>query len=552
MAFPCKMSYIFIERQLVMDKRTFSFILLSLFLLFSCTPERSGTSLRVGLYDNPPKVYRNRSGAPRGIFVDTVNYMAEQEGWNVEYVYGDWNELLKMLAAGELDLMLDVAWSEARSKAMKFSKLPLLSSWLLAYTAETQEILTQSDLNGLKIAVLKGSYQESFLKELREKEGYHIGIVSRDSYTETVDAVIKSEADACVVGRFFEYSNDSRTLTPSPLILAISPLYFAAPLKGDPRIIATVDKYLSRLMSEDHDTYNRILSENLQRFHDYYRRKILIISFSLTLLIAFLALGAITFLRRQIEIKAQELFRQKEAMDHIHRMNLLGQLSSEIAHDFNNILCGISGYMELIDQINENEEIRGMIAEVLEAESRGEKIIGRILSFGRNSETEKEPARLSALIREVTGLLRAGFPSSINIITGYPDNEPDLILDTDGVHECLMNLCTNALQAMGREKGELELILEEKHVPFKKEGTIGPIRPGAYLVLKIRDTGSGIPPEILSRIFEPYFSTKKQGEGTGLGLAVVFNVMKQHGGNIEIRSVPGVGTTFFLYFPRAT
>ncbi len=532
-----------------MNKRSFLFLLFPLILSLSCEEKSDPRSLRVGLYDNPPKVYRNLRGEPRGIFIETLEYMAERENWNIEYVYGEWNGLLERLAAGELDLMPDVAYTEERNRVLAFSKLPLLSSWLLVYSAETREILTQKDLDGLRVAVLSGSYQERFLQRLNGEEGYRIELLTLNDYGATVDAVSKGEADACVVDRFFEYTNDGRALTPSPLILAPSHLYFAAPRGSDPRVLAAVDRDISRLLNEDHAVYNRILSDNLHKYHDYYRRKIIMVSLAASAVIILLALVIITLLKRQIEIKARELYKQKEVMEQIHRMNILGQLSSEIAHDFNNILCGIFGYVELIGQINENEEIARMLGDVMEAGRRGEKIIGQILSFGKSGERERVAVKLSSLITEVTGLLRAGFPSSINITTAFPPGEPDLLLDTDRIHECLMNLCTNSLQSMGRDRGDLELILERKEIPFGRVGIVGALKAGTYLVLKIRDTGTGIPPEILNRIFEPYFSTKKQGEGTGLGLAVVFNVMKQHGGNIEIRSVPGVGTTFFLYFP---
>jgi CheY-like chemotaxis protein len=146
-------------------------------------------------------------------------------------------------------------------------------------------------------------------------------------------------------------------------------------------------------------------------------------------------------------------------------------------------------------------------------------------------------------------MLRATLPSTIDVKYTVPKKLPAVVADPTQIHQVVMNLCTNAGHAMRESGGILEVSLKEVMVDDAMAGSIPDITPGRYQQLKIRDTGHGIGEEVMDRIFDPFFSTKEPGEGTGLGLSVVHGIIKKHGGSIDVSSTPGKGTTFDVYFP---
>jgi signal transduction histidine kinase/ActR/RegA family two-component response regulator len=232
------------------------------------------------------------------------------------------------------------------------------------------------------------------------------------------------------------------------------------------------------------------------------------------------------------------------------KMEAIGTLAGGIAHDFNNILGIISGYTELATlDAAEGSRSQKCLKEIFTAGQRARDLVQQILTFSRQGTHEPKPLQIGFAVKEVMKMLRATLPTTIEVKYTVPTKLPAVIADPTQIHQVVMNLCTNASHAMRQNGGRLEVILEEVMVDEVLAGLITDLMPGHYQRLRVRDTGHGMPPEIVERIFDPFFSTKEPGEGTGLGLSVVHGIVKKCGGGIEVTSVPGEGTTFDVYLP---
>ncbi len=249
--------------------------------------------------------------------------------------------------------------------------------------------------------------------------------------------------------------------------------------------------------------------------------------------------------RRQGE---EERKRLESQLTQAQKMEAVGTLAGGIAHDFNNILSIILGYGELaMDNIVQPSKAKSYLGEVLKAGNRAKDLISHILTFSRQKETHHVPLEIRPIIKETVKMLRSVIPTTIAIRQNLIDSG-QILSDPTQIHQVLMNLCTNAAHAMDKTGGVLEVGLEKA---FVDGGAGAPDLPsGPYIRLTVSDTGHGISPEIMGRIFEPYFTTKGIGRGTGLGLSVVHGIVKNHGGSILCRSIPGKGTTFDIYLPE--
>ena len=232
------------------------------------------------------------------------------------------------------------------------------------------------------------------------------------------------------------------------------------------------------------------------------------------------------------------------------KMEALGTLAGGIAHDFNNILSAIMGFSEMVEaDLPEESRSRDDIKEVITACTRARDLVKQILTFSRQSDREPRPVRLDLVVKEALKMLRSSLPTSIEIRQSVSPDIPAVVADPTQAHQIMMNLCTNASQAMEDGHGTIEVALDKTRLDAEQAARIGERAPGAYVRLEVRDTGEGIPSDALERIFEPYFTTKKVGEGTGLGLAVVYGIVQECGGGITVESRPGRGSTFSVYFP---
>jgi PAS domain S-box-containing protein len=231
------------------------------------------------------------------------------------------------------------------------------------------------------------------------------------------------------------------------------------------------------------------------------------------------------------------------------KMEALGSLAGGIAHDFNNILGIIMGYAELIsDDIQGNSRAWGNLQQVLSAANRGKEMIKQIMAFSKINEKKYEAVNLQDLVKEVLMLLESTLPDSIQVRIYNQERVGHIHADSTQIHQVLVNICTNAIHAMKEQGGTLDVYLKEENLDPAAIGSRD-LERGAYAHLIVTDTGHGMTTDVQKRIFEPYFTTKKQGEGSGMGLAVAHGIVKGHGGEITVQSKPFKGTSFHIYLP---
>lgn len=236
---------------------------------------------------------------------------------------------------------------------------------------------------------------------------------------------------------------------------------------------------------------------------------------------------------------------------HSRRLESLGTLAGGIAHDFNNLLSMIIGYAELAGStMHDNDTAKSDIEEVLKAGFRARDIVRQILSFSRKQTIERKPILLSSIVKEVLTLISATFPSSIEIRRHIEDDGGSIEADSGQIHQVIMNLLVNARDAMEGTGGVLEISITPKQVdPTEAKTHADNFSPGPYVQFIVQDTGHGMDDATLQRIFEPYFTTKTPEHGTGLGLSVVYGIVKNHGGTITVTSEKNKGTTFTVLLP---
>jgi CheY-like chemotaxis protein/two-component sensor histidine kinase len=232
-------------------------------------------------------------------------------------------------------------------------------------------------------------------------------------------------------------------------------------------------------------------------------------------------------------------------------MEAVGQLTGGIAHDFNNLLTGIIGSLEIMKRRIGNQQLQGL-ERYMEAASvsahRAATLTQRLLAFARRQTLDPQPIDLNDLVTSLEDLVRRTLGEHIEIITQLHPNLWHALSDTNQLENALLNLVINARDAMP-EGGTL--VLKTGHFFNEAAHPLGDLNPGHYVTLTVRDSGTGMSPEVVAKAFDPFFTTKPIGQGTGLGLSMIYGFVKQSGGHVTLQSEVGQGTTITLYFPRA-
>ncbi|WP_163340261.1 PAS domain S-box protein [Desulfopila sp. IMCC35008] len=254
----------------------------------------------------------------------------------------------------------------------------------------------------------------------------------------------------------------------------------------------------------------------------------------------------------EVRLAAEERKMLETQMRQTQKMEAIGTLAGGIAHDFNNILSAIFGYTQLARMTKEKpDRLDKALDGIYLATDRAKKLVKQILAFSRQDTKSKNNISLSPLGKEVAKLVRQAIPSTIDI---HCETTSVLTVHCDPtqLHQVIMNLCTNAYQAMRDSKGILELKIEDTELtqPLTNQDIIV-VPVGTYVAITVRDTGYGMDKDMIKKIFEPYFTTKEIGEGTGLGLAVVHGIVNDHNGYVNVSSIPGKGSEFTVYLPAS-
>lgn len=265
-------------------------------------------------------------------------------------------------------------------------------------------------------------------------------------------------------------------------------------------------------------------------------------------------IGVIGISKNITEIKQAQI--EKERLEtelrQAHKMEAIGTLAGGIAHDFNNILGIVLGNSELaMEEISDSHPVKENLSEIKIAALRARDVVRQLLSFSRKGARGQKIIFIQSILRECMKLLRSSLPATIDIHLDVDEDTLPVVANPIQIHQVILNLCTNAAHAMEETGGTLTIHLENTAVAASDGGTDGAGPSGPYVSLAIKDTGTGIAPEIRDRIFEPYFTTKEVGHGTGIGLSVVHGIVKNQGGFIRMESQPGNGTTMSVLFPAS-
>jgi signal transduction histidine kinase/ActR/RegA family two-component response regulator len=251
--------------------------------------------------------------------------------------------------------------------------------------------------------------------------------------------------------------------------------------------------------------------------------------------------------RKQAE---EALHRSREELLQSQKMEAIGRLAGGVAHDFNNLLTAITGYCDLLlEEIGEREQMRADAEEILRAAERAATLTRQLLAFSRRQVLLPKVFDLNQLVSDVERLLLRLIGEHIEFVTVLESELPHVRLDPGQLEQLVINLAVNARDAMPRG-GRLSITTENLEIPSGGDPAHSGIAPASYVTLSVSDTGVGMDAATRSKIFEPFFSTKESGKGTGLGLATVYGIIQQSGGEIRVESELGTGSTFTIYLPK--
>lgn len=532
---------------------------------------------RVGAYQNNPKIFTKENGEASGIFIDLLNEIAKRESWNLVYIECEWAECLQKLQDGQIDIMPDVAYSKERDQVFDFHPLPVVESWSQIYSDSHVPISRLSDLEGKRVAILRGSIQERVLRQTMDGYGYAVKIIEAQSFDEAFKLVAAGKADAVITNHFFgDYFYQDYGLAKTPIVFNVVPLHYATAQGKNSVLLSVINSYLNIWIKEPNSPYY----QTLQKWSEKPDKKkipkyVFIIAGGVGGLLILLA-ALILILRAQVRARTEhlekaneELRKHRENLEELvaertlenmkiqeqlirsQKMEAVGELAGGISHNFNNMLAIILGTAEaILKGMGAKDPDRDKVERIIRTGKRAKDITGRLLTFARKESLDISCASLKSIMDDMVEMMKSAIGVNIKIINNAPAEGILVRGDVNLIVQALMNIGINACDAM-KNGGTLTLNAGTLNV---KEGSSktrhGLLKSGDYCYISISDTGFGMPESVSRRIFEPFYTTKERGEGTGLGLSVTEGIVKMHDGMIEVESAVGKGTTMKVYLPR--
>lgn len=539
--------------------------ILGILLFATGIPYASAREVRVGIYENSPKVFTDNDGKPMGIFVDIIEEIARREGWSLLYVPASWPQCLANLETGVIDLMVDVAYSPERAKKYDFCINDILSNWAQVYTRSGVQIRLITDLAGMRLVTLREGIHLVRLNNLAEGFGFHFNLTQVDNYEAVFRMIHEKKADAGIVNRVYGYAHeDQYDVIRSPVVFSPASLRFAVKKGDNGDVITAIDRQLVSLKTEKSSVYHQSLRRwlgettklNLPEWIGWSLGAAaagILLLFMMSILLKHQITRKTEHLRlanAQLEkqvsetMKAHlELKRSEEQLIRQERLSALGQLTSGIAHDFNNMLIPILGYSDLLlespELLKNTEKILPMLQSIRAAAGTSRETVKRLQEFNRaDSRPKMEKVNVAKLVSEVVQATKPLWKSDkeahsvpVRIIEDIP-SDLMVTVSRSQFSEAVMNLLLNALHAIS-SGGEV---------------TISSFMKDEKFILQVKDTGIGMSKDVARRCLEPFFSTKGEN-GTGMGLAMVHGIVMRHNGSLNIHSIPGKGTTIDMQIP---
>jgi signal transduction histidine kinase/ActR/RegA family two-component response regulator len=506
--------------------------------------------IRVGvLTDNYPYSFRDTDGVIKGFAFDLATAVERAMGLKYERVIGTTEEIRAAFRDGRIDLLQSYAQFPEREGEADFTVPYMnLAGTIIVRAGETR-IHEFADLKDRQVLVHRGSLGEAVLR----RAGMGTSIVYADSVDQTLIRLAQGEADATLASRLSAMSLAQRNgikdlVALDAKIPGYEVRYCMAVRKGDHELLAQVNEGLAILVRTGR--FNEIYRKWFGHLEpDKYTAEQVLAAvaggLAIALAVAIWAAVKQSRLRRRLQQQEEQLRRKQ-------KLEAVGTLARGVAHDFNNLLTAIMGNVELslMGLPPDHPEAPGLRV-ALNAGRRARDLVQQILTFSRQTAPRREVVALPPLIDETVNLLRTLAQDAVTFEIQLPAGLPPVLADPAQMHQVLMNLGTNAVQAMRGRPGRLTFTGEAVTIGTELREQQVELKPGHYVRIGIQDTGPGMTEEVRRRVFEPFFTTKKTGEGTGLGLAVVHGIMEQHAGAVTLYSDVGRGSRFNLYFPAA-
>jgi signal transduction histidine kinase/ABC-type amino acid transport substrate-binding protein len=533
-----------------------------LFLLFTIVHAGAQDRVvKIGVYENPPKVFIDESGNPAGIFIDIIEDIAGKEGWKLHYRRGGWAENLVRLEAGEIDLMPDVAYSAAREEIFDFHEEPVLSDWFQVYAPRGSGVKSIVDLGGKRIVVLERSVQQNAFEQLAGEFGLAITLISLPDYETIFKEVAAGNADAAVTNRFYgQLRAGAYGLEDTAVVFNPTHLFFAAPKGESAVLLEAVDRHLKHMKKDLYSIYytslKRWTAEEV-KFVIPSWMKVAGLVVGVTFL---LSLAGSVVLKRRVDERTGELrkFNQEmelrvkerteelaEAMERAQAADrlksvFLASMSHELRTPLNSII-GFTGILlkGLAGPLNDEQEKQ--LAMVQNSSRHLLALINDVLDISKIEAGQLTLAFSSFSLRHsLEKCVELVFPMAekkgLRIILDIAEDVDKVMSDPRRLEQVFLNLFTNAIKFT--DEGEVNIKCRREH---------------KWYLLSVTDTGIGIKGEDISRLFQPFHQidagTTRKYEGTGLGLSICKRLIGMLGGSISVQSTWGQGSTFTLRFP---
>ncbi len=525
-----------------------AFIALCCVLSVSSETAADGRTVRVGVYENPPKVFTAENGEPDGIFIDILETIALEEGWTIEYVHGAWSEGLNRLESGRIDVMPDVAFTSKRAERFYFPREPVLSDWFQIYAAKGSGVRSIIDLDGKKVSVLEQSIQEQSFSDLIDQFGIQVEIVPFPDYSTAFKAVSDGTVDAVITNRFYGAHHISEyDLEDTAVIFSPTKLYFAARPNIGSVIPSALDRWLKVMKVNRESAYFQSLEKwTSQEYPPVIPGWLSIVGIVLLGVALVGSVGALIF-KHQVDIKTKELVEsveQKIEAESADRMKsvFLATMSHELRTPLNSII-GFSGVLLQGLAGPLNDEQQKQLKMVQNSSRHLLALINDVLDISRieagRVELTPEPMNVKMSVENVVSTLTPTAEKK-GLYLRF-DIDPDvgnITCDKRRFEQVMMNLTANAVKFTSR--GGVSVNCSPKGE--------------SVIEVSVKDTGIGIKDEEIKNLFRPFSQLDtgrtREYEGTGLGLSISKRLIEMMGGKITVQSNPGEGSVFTFTLPR--
>jgi signal transduction histidine kinase len=520
----------------------------------SASNSTAAITVKVGLYENNPKIFTDDKGNASGFWPPLIEYIASREGWDIEYVHGTWIECLTRLENNEIDMMPDVAYTTERAALYDFSRETVYVSWSRVYARKGPTIESILDLEGKNVAVLRGSVNvegPEGIKNLVSAFNVNCIFVELDSYTRVFEMVDSGGADAGVVSKDFGNLNEADfDVVKTAILFQPASLYFAFTKNSSvtPYLIERVDYRVKELKDDAASIYYQSLEEWLgvspagktviPEWVKWTLMGVIVVAFGFAIM-SF-------FQRSRAKSKSKELMAETAERKKYEELNKLkSDLLSMVSHELRTPLATIKGYATMLvnydDKLANGEKIQSLMS-IDKATSRLTYLVDQLLDMSRADagllELKRELADPATLIRQAVAEARLRAPDCGFEVDVPARGLPPVHMDADRIRQVLDNLLDNAI----------------KYAANAKAVAVSARQHDGDIVFSVTDRGPGIPEHELERVFERMYRVEPQPgppvKGLGLGLSICKALVEAHGGRIWAESQTGQGSRFIFTLPR--